>query len=167
MIGICNCTCNSFISLAGSERVGNIKTMTSMVDSCREWQIPASSSNLRVHGASKLAAMRYNSATIGSFLAVGALCCWVNVADSKPALCSTSDDGSFLCEFRATAQDGSFEISAPGKPTYILNMIEPGVAAGFMSFGTRNIPLPGRYLRSRIESACWVNDMTRTKICAK
>lgn len=94
-------------------------------------------------------------------------CCWLSVVEAKPASCSTSDEGSFSCEFRATAADGSFEISAPGKPTYILNMIEPGVASGFVNLGTKNVSLPGRYLRSAAEPACWVNDSTGARICAR
>jgi hypothetical protein len=92
--------------------------------------------------------------------------CWATLSDAKPARCFTSDEGTFTCEFHATAGDGSFAISAPGKPTYLLNMIEPGVAAGFVHVDTRNIPLPGRYLRSAAEPACWVNDATGAKICA-
>jgi hypothetical protein len=102
-----------------------------------------------------------------SFLFLIVACCWVTLTDAKPARCFTSDDGSFACEFRATASDGSFTISAPGKPTYILNIIEPGVALGFVNMGPRNIPLPGRYLRSAPEPACWVNDVTGAKICAR
>jgi hypothetical protein len=99
-------------------------------------------------------------------LSVAALCCLVSVAQAKPARCFTTDDGEFGCEFRATGRDGSFEISAPGKPTYILNMDEPNVASGFVNFGSRNVSLPGRYLRDPGEPGCWVNDSTGTKLCA-
>ena len=78
----------------------------------------------------------------------------------------TTDDGSFACEFRGTAGDGSFEISAPDKPTYILSVIEPGVALGFVNFGQGNIALPGRYLRSNADPACWANDSTQAESCA-
>jgi hypothetical protein len=98
-------------------------------------------------------------------LVVAALFCWVNVVEARPAQCWTSDEGKFKCEFRATDRKGSFKISAPGKPTYILNMTEPGVAQGFMNLGDQNVPLPGRYLRS--ERGCWVSDKTKTKICAR
>jgi hypothetical protein len=100
------------------------------------------------------------------FLSVAALCCLAGVAQAKPARCFTTDDGAFSCQFRATAPDGSFEISAPGKPTFILNVIEPGVASGFANFGSRNVSLPGRYLRAASEPGCWVNDSTGTKLCA-
>jgi len=112
----------------------------------------------------RLRAMRpYSTAIFGLlfFLAMG------NVAGARPAQCTTTDDGTFLCEFRTTAEDGSFEISAPGKPTYTLNVIEPGAAFGFVNFGPQNIPLPGRYLRSQIEPSCWVNESTRAKLCAQ
>jgi hypothetical protein len=46
-------------------------------------------------------------------------------------------------------------------------MEEPGVAYGFVNFGDKNIALPGRYLRSRSEPGCWVNDSTKAKICAR
>ena len=111
--------------------------------------------------------MGYHSTTaLRSVLAITALFCFVNAADAKLARCHTTDDGSYQCQFRATDRDGSFEISAPGKPSYLLNMIAPGIASGFVNFGTRNIPLPGRYLRNQTDPACWMNDATNTSICA-
>jgi hypothetical protein len=101
------------------------------------------------------------------FLLVIALCCVWGAAQARPARCFTTDDGSFPCDFRATGSDGSFRISARGKPTYIMEMIEPGVASGFVNLGHRNIFLAGRYLRSRTDPACWENDTTPTKICAR
>lgn len=101
-----------------------------------------------------------------SFLTVAALCCLAGLAEAKPARCFTTDDGAFGCQFRATDRDGSFEISAPGKPSFTLNMIEPGVASGFVNFGSRNVSLPGRYLRDPAEPGCWVNDSTGAKVCA-
>jgi hypothetical protein len=106
--------------------------------------------------------------TPARFLAVGALCIGMAaVAEAREAHCFTTDDGSFPCDFRMTDQDGSFQISAPGKPTYILNMSEKDVAFGFAGLGARNTALPGRYVRSRDEPGCWVNDTTSAKICAK
>src|SRR6188474_343153 len=101
------------------------------------------------------AADRFRSAATWRILSVAVLCCSVSVSQAKPARCFTTDDGRYPCEFRATGRDGSFVISASGKPTYILNMIEPGVASGFVNFGQRNISLPGRYLRSPTEPHCW------------
>jgi len=101
------------------------------------------------------------------FLVVAALCCFGNAAEAKAARCSTSDDGSFSCHFRSMGRDGSFKISARSKPTYVLNMAEPGVAYGFVNYGSRSVALPGRYVRSRYEPGCWVNDTTTTKICAR
>lgn len=102
-------------------------------------------------------------------LAIPALLALVlcGAAEAKPARCSSTDDGTYACEFRSTDGDGSFEISAPGKPTYILNVTEPGVAFGFVNLGSRNVPLPGRYLRSLDDPACWVNDSTQTQLCAR
>jgi hypothetical protein len=75
--------------------------------------------------------------------------------------------GFLHVRFRMTDPDGGFEIAAPGKLTYILVMSDPDVAFGFVNFGDRNVSLPGRYLRSRSEIGCWVNDLTPTKICAE
>ena len=94
------------------------------------------------------------------------LCGWTGAAEAKAARCFTTDDGPFLCQFRATDPDGSFTIWAKGRPTYILNMIEPGVANGFVGLNGRNVALPGRYQRSATEPGCWLNDATPTKICA-
>lgn len=106
-------------------------------------------------------------ARLAGLFILAVFCGSANPAVAKPARCLTTDDGSFSCRFRATAQDGSFEISAPGKPTYRLNIVEPGVAYGFENFGSRNIALPGRYLWSPGEAGCWINDSTSAKICAR
>ena len=87
-------------------------------------------------------------------------------AEARPARCFTTDEGSFSCDFRMTDRDGSFQISAPGKPTYILTIDQKDVAFGFVNLGGRNTPLPGRYLRSKTEGGCWVNETTSAKICA-
>ena len=96
-----------------------------------------------------------------------ALCLWVTAGEAKPAWCTTTDEGGYACEFRAIDGDGSFEISAPGKPTYILNIVGPGTAYGFVNFGERNVALPGRYLRSETEPACWDSEATGARICAE
>jgi len=89
------------------------------------------------------------------------------LAQAKPARCFTTDDGEFSCDFHVVDHDGSFTISAPGKPTFTLNMSEPGVAYGFMQIGSKSTPLPGRYIRDPNDGACWINDATKTKICAR
>jgi hypothetical protein len=113
---------------------------------------------------------RPRGSTLGALarvLATGALCVvTVSGAEAREARCFTTDDGSFPCDFRMTAPDGSFEISAPGKPTYILNMSEKDAAFGFVRLDARNTALPGRYLRSKDEPGCWRNDVTSAKICA-
>jgi len=58
---------------------------------------------------------------------------------------------------RVGAYDGA-------KPQY---MAEPGVAFGFVNLGSGNVALPGRYLRSQDEPACWMNDSTHAEICAR
>lgn len=99
-------------------------------------------------------------------LLAAALLCLGQAAEAKPARCFSSDEGEYRCDFVATDRDGSFEISAPGKPTYILVMEAPGVASGFANYGDRNVFLPGRYRRSKADPACWINDSTNTRICA-
>jgi hypothetical protein len=95
-----------------------------------------------------------------------ALCVLTSGAEARPARCFTTDDGTYACQLVATDRQGSFRISAQGKPTIMLNVDQPGNAFGFANFGTRNVALPGRYLRSKADPACWVNDATGTKICA-
>lgn len=86
---------------------------------------------------------------------------------AKPAQCFTTDDGEYPCEFKALDRAGSFTISAPGKPTFTLEVESPGVAFGFADFGTgRNVPLPGQFERSADDGACWDNADTDTRICA-
>jgi hypothetical protein len=86
-------------------------------------------------------------------------------AQGKSAHCFTTDDGEYDCEFVATDKTGSFEVSAPGKPTYSLIIEEEGVGSGFANFGDRNVALPGSYNRSDEDAACWVNDETEAKLC--
>lgn len=86
---------------------------------------------------------------------------------AKKARCFTTDDGEYACEFKFTDKQGSFEASAPGKPTIILLVEEPGVAIGFTNFGTgRNVALPGQYIQQQSDKACWVNDETSARLCA-
>jgi hypothetical protein len=93
--------------------------------------------------------------------------CLANAALADPARCYTTEDGEYDCEFVMTDSSGSFEISAPGKPSFSLIMEEPGVAVGFGNYGTaRNVPLPGSFHRSEEDPACWVNDATSFEICA-
>jgi hypothetical protein len=89
-------------------------------------------------------------------------------AAAKSARCFTTDDGEYDCIFMATDADGSFEISAPGKPKFSLVISEPGVAFVFGDYndGGGNVALPGSYLRSQSDPACWENEDTETKLCA-
>lgn len=87
-------------------------------------------------------------------------------AHAKPARCFTTDDGHYSCDFHGVDRIGSFVIQAPGYPTYTLQIDRPGVAFGFVNVDNRNIPLPGQYLRSRDDGACWSNPEMGTKICA-
>lgn len=86
---------------------------------------------------------------------------------ARSARCTTTDDGTYPCDFKATNKDGSFQITAPEKPLYILNIDNPGKAFGFVNLGNRNVSLPGEYVRSKTDPACWVNDSTPTQICVR
>jgi hypothetical protein len=88
-------------------------------------------------------------------------------AQAKPAKCFSTDDGEYACDFQSLDKAGSFTTSAPGKPTYTLEVDSPGVAFGFADFGTgRNVALPGTFLRAQDDGACWDNDVTAVRICA-
>ncbi len=91
----------------------------------------------------------------------------IGTAEAKPAHCTTTDDGSYACDFKLTDTDGSFQITAPGKPTYAIVIEEPGRASAFVNLGNRNISLAGTYVRSKTNPACWVSDAAPARICAK
>ncbi len=95
------------------------------------------------------------------------------VAFSAPAMagdatCYTTDDGEYDCAFMLLDDAGSFEISAPGKPTFQVWVDAPGAATVGAVFeaGGRSMALPGTYYRSEDDGACWVSDATNTEICA-
>lgn len=104
-------------------------------------------------------------AIMAGMLAAGLALFSSAAAAAKPAECFTTDEGRFACEFVATDKGGSFEISGSGVG-YSLVVERPGVALGYLLLGGRSVALPGRYLRSREEPACWVNDETQARICA-
>lgn len=89
-------------------------------------------------------------------------------AKAGEARCFTTDDGNYNCWFEPFGGDGSFEISAPGKPTFTLFMQGNGEASASAVFepGGRSVALPGPYRRSKQDGACWVSSATGTQICA-
>jgi hypothetical protein len=91
---------------------------------------------------------------------------WMGTAEAKRARCYTSDDGYYSCNFKGIDDAGSFRVSAPGYPTFTLEISSPGFAYGYADYGSGNVSLPGRYVRSRDDGACWNNPDTSTKICA-
>ena len=109
--------------------------------------------NLRYLG---LGALALAAATIGA----------IGGAEAKKARCFTTDDGYFSCNFTATDKAGSFEIGAAGYPSYQLQVDQPGFAFGYINLGNRWISLPGQYVRSNDDGACWNNPETSTRICA-
>ena len=111
--------------------------------------------------------MKTRSKVLLTLLGVGVSFCAALPAEARPARCSTTNEGSYACDFQPTGNDGSFRISAPGKPTYIINVIEPGVGSAFVNYGTRNVFLSGRYVRQQGGSGCWVNFENRSRICAR
>lgn len=112
-------------------------------------------------GEASLSRVRLSASSAVAFFLAMAI-----AAEAKPARCFTTDDGYYACNFEALDRQGSFEISARGKPTYSLWVDQPGFAAGFVNFGDRNVSLPGMYVRQRDDGACWANPETDTKICA-
>lgn len=86
---------------------------------------------------------------------------------AQPAKCLTTDDGTYPCTFTTTDTDGSFEISAQGKPSFRMSMNGDGTASGFIAAGGGKFTsLPGSYQRSSKDKACWDNSTTNTQICA-
>lgn len=87
---------------------------------------------------------------------------------AKDAKCFTTDDGDYPCQFEALDDAGSFRISAEGKPTFEVWMDAPGQAFVGAVFepGGRSVALPGTYIRSEEDGACWISDATETEICA-
>ncbi len=88
-------------------------------------------------------------------------------AAAKEALCYTTDDGEYPCEFEGIYGDGSFVISADGYPTFTVEMSENSTAwvFGVYEEGGRNVALPGPYYRSQDDAACWVNPDTEVELC--
>lgn len=89
-------------------------------------------------------------------------------AAAKDARCYTTDDGEYDCEFQPLDDDGSFRISAAGKPTFELWIESEGEGSVGATFevGGRSVPLPGMFIRSDEDPACWTNDNTGTELCA-
>jgi hypothetical protein len=86
----------------------------------------------------------------------------------KDARCFTTDDGQYPCDFQSFGGDGSFTISAPGKPTFTLSMTGAGAASASAVFepGGRSVPLPGPFRRDAADAACWTSDSTGARVCA-
>lgn len=86
-------------------------------------------------------------------------------AQARPATCFTTDDGRYPCDFRPLDRNGSFSVSAAGKPVYTLWVDGPGRAYGSLNLGGREVGLPGVYLRQGDDPACWQSDATGARIC--
>lgn len=87
-------------------------------------------------------------------------------SEAKQARCYNTDDGWYACQFQQFGGDGSFTVSAPGRPSYTLSMIRRGVAEGFADYGDGNFFLPGTFYRSQQDRACWESDATGFTLCA-
>jgi hypothetical protein len=101
----------------------------------------------------------------GAFV-LAAMSAWAGAAEAKRARCFTTDDGYYACNFRGLDDAGSFRISASGYPTFTLEVDQPGFAYGYADYGSGNVSLPGQYVRSNDDGACWNNPETSTMICA-
>jgi hypothetical protein len=99
---------------------------------------------------------------LGAIIAIAA----VDLAQARPARCFATDEGRYACNFTPIGNDGSFRISARGKPSYTLTVIGPGLATGFLNVSGRNVALPGQFRRSARDGACWENNATKVRICA-
>ena len=106
------------------------------------------------------------STTVLSGLALALLALSTIPASAKSAHCYTTDDDYYDCNFKGLDGSGSFEISAPGHPTFTLWVDRPGVASGYADYGSGNVSLPGTYIRSNDDTACWNNSDTSAQICA-
>lgn len=102
----------------------------------------------------------------GAAAVAAAMLAATSLASAKPARCFTTDNGYYPCDFRGLDDAGSFRIRASGYPTYSLEVDQPGFAYGYANFGSGSVALPGQYVRSRDDGACWINPETDTKICA-
>lgn len=100
------------------------------------------------------------------FVAASAVCIAAAPAVAKPAQCFTTDDGYYSCDFRGLDKAGSFRIQSRGYPSYVIEVYSNGRAYGYADFGSGSRPLPGEYIRSRKDGACWDNTVTDTQICA-
>jgi len=98
-------------------------------------------------------------------LAVAAL---AGPAAAKDATCYTTDDGEYPCQFTALDDAGSFRIEGEDKPGFELWVEAPGEAfvSALFEPGGRPVGLPGPYLRSEDDAACWVNPDTEAELCA-
>ena len=110
--------------------------------------------------------MRLQKVFFGAGVCAAAFLALSMSAEAKRARCFTTDDGYYPCNFRGLDSAGSFSISAPGYPAITLEVDQPGFAYGTIRLGGRNVSLPGQYVRSRDDGACWNNPETSTKICA-
>jgi hypothetical protein len=105
---------------------------------------------------------------IAILLAVPVAAILAGVAHGKDARCVTTDDGDYPCEFTSTGANGSFEITAEGKPTFTVEIESDEAAWVYAIFPgtTDSVALPGPYRRAADDRACWENPDTETRICA-
>ena len=89
----------------------------------------------------------------------------IGTAEARPATCFTDDEGRYRCDFRQFGGDGSFVVTAEGRPAYTVSLFERGAADGFADYGNGNIALPRPFYRSDQDRACWVSDATGFSIC--
>lgn len=85
---------------------------------------------------------------------------------ARPATCFASGMGKYDCEVNLVEFNGSFSMSAPGKPTFMLIFDAPGYAFGFISENDKMRALPGPFEQEAAEPACWQNLQDDSRLCA-
>jgi hypothetical protein len=98
-------------------------------------------------------------------LALAALAFLAGAVAAGPARCVTTDDGEYACDFSRFGGDGSFTVSADGKPSFTLNMTADGIADAVAASGGHGIALPGPYIRMEDDPACWESSATGARLC--
>ncbi len=88
-------------------------------------------------------------------------------AKAEPGRCFKTGLGDYACEINLLEFNGSFAISAPGKPTYSIVFDGLDFAFGFVNEGDGNRVMAGIYRREEENPSCWANVQSDDRICAE
>ncbi|SNY93883.1 hypothetical protein SAMN04515647_4204 [Cohaesibacter sp. ES.047] len=88
-------------------------------------------------------------------------------AEARPAECYTSTQRYYSCDVKNHGSDGSFTITARGRPTITLDILKNGKSArGHIDFNDgRYRAMPGLYFRTADEPECWTNSASVARVC--